>query len=301
MLRKTYKKFISRLPYVRELKSRLEAINSTMAFPPGHYYSPIFCEDKSEKKEQFVDAELQEIDLNINYQDQLLKEFDRLVSDFDFPLNAENQNRYFTNNNFYKGLDALTLFCFLRKFEPNRVIEIGSGYSSALMLDTRDKWGLKTRFKFIEPYPDRLLQLVNENENIHLIRDKIQDVDLEIFDELSENDFLIIDTSHISKTNSDVNHILFNILPKLRKNVFIHFHDIFYPFEYPDQWVYQEKRSWNEIYILRAFLMYNSSFEIVFFNDFLIKNASRKKLSFFSKAQFGEDDIVGSVWLKKSS
>ncbi|MBF0510802.1 MAG: class I SAM-dependent methyltransferase, partial [Candidatus Omnitrophica bacterium] len=121
------------------------------------------------------------------------------------------------------------------------------------------------------------------------------DVDVSFFDELGENDILFVDSSHVSKTGSDVNHILFNILPKLNKGVLIHFHDIFYPFEYPKPWVL-EGRCWNEDYLLRAFLSYNNSFEIVVFNTFL---------EHFHEDWFKENMPLclknkgGSIWLRK--
>lgn len=91
---------------------------------------------------------------------------------------------------------------------------------------------------------------------------------LNFFLSLTAGDILLIDSTHVSKVDSDVNHILFDILPSLNPGVYVHFHDICYPFEYPKQWVYQG-RAWNEAYILRAFLQYNTSFEIVIFNSFL--------------------------------
>jgi predicted transcriptional regulator len=80
-------------------------------------------------------------------------------------------------------------------------------------------------------------------------------------------DVLVVDSTHVLKTGSDVNTILFEILPALASGVYIHFHDVFYPFEYPREWAYQE-RAWNEVYALRAFLQYNDAFEIVYFNHF---------------------------------
>ena len=74
------------------------------------------------------------------------------------------------------------------------------------------------------------------------------------------------------KTGSDVCHELFNILPILKSGVFVHLHDIFWPFEYSAEWVVRENRSWNELYGLRAFLMYNDAFEVVFFNDYFVQH-----------------------------
>jgi hypothetical protein len=85
------------------------------------------------------------------------------------------------------------------------------------------------------------------------------------FSKLKENDILFIDSTHVLKTASDVHYELFYILPSLNKGVLIHFHDIHYLFEYP-QWLFERKLSWNESYALRAFLMYNPAFEVVFWN-----------------------------------
>jgi hypothetical protein len=96
----------------------------------------------------------------------------------------------------------------------------------------------------------------------------VQEVSLSVFEVLRNGDFLFIDSSHVMKTGSDVCHELFEILPRLAPGVFIHFHDMLWPFEYSEDWVLRENRSWNELYALRAFLTFNDRFEIVFFNDY---------------------------------
>ena len=117
-----------------------------------------------------------------------------------------------------------------------------------------------------------------------------------MFSLLEENDLLFIDSTHLIKTGSDVCYELFEILPSLKSGVLIHFHDVFWPFEYPKDWVLTENRSWNEIYGLRAFLMNNSDYEIIFFNDYFCK--------FFRKiAEKDYPKILkntgGSLWLRK--
>jgi hypothetical protein len=125
---------------------------------------------------------------------------------------------------------------------------------------------------FVEPFPVQLHKLISEKDKLNskIIQQKVQDVDLSVFKSLQKNDILFIDSSHVSKTGSDVNYEFFNIIPNLNSGVIIHVHDIFYPFEYPKEWVY-EGRNWNENYILRAFLSFNEQFEILFFSDFMHK------------------------------
>ena len=97
-----------------------------------------------------------------------------------------------------------------------------------------------------------------ENKNVVLLEDDLQNVELDLFRNLEKGDFLFVDNLHVVKTGSDVNHILFKILPVLKSGVLMHFHDIFYPFEYPKKWVINGFNR-NETYFLKAFLMYNSA------------------------------------------
>jgi hypothetical protein len=141
------------------------------------------------------------------------------------------------------------------------------------------------------------LSLLNDTDQncITLIKGKLEDVDCGIFDDLSENDILIIDSSHVSKIDSDVNNIMFNILPRLKKGVYIHFHDIFYPFEYPIEWLC-EGRFWNEAYLLKAFLQYNDTFRIKLFLSYFYdkhKDTVCKKMPLFAKCP------GVAIWIRK--
>jgi hypothetical protein len=68
----------------------------------------------------------------------------------------------------------------------------------------------------------------------------------------------------VAKTGGDVNFLVFDVLPSLKRGVVVHFHDIFLPAEYPRHWVVDDNRSWNEQYLLRALLMYSAAFEVMF-------------------------------------
>lgn len=163
------------------------------------------------------------------------------------------------------------LYSMIRHFRPKRIIEVGSGYSSCATLDTNESFfGNAISCTFIEPYTDLLNSLIREEDKsrINIIPKRLEDVDEEIFTSLEENDILFIDSTHVSKINSDVNYLFFRILPLLRKGVIIHIHDIFYPFEYPKEWIY-EGRAWNELYLLRAFLQYNDAYSILMFNSYI--------------------------------
>jgi len=139
-----------------------------------------------------------------------------------------------------------------------------------VMLDTNEKnFDNKIDVLLVEPYPVNLENLTKGfTRNFRVIPEFVQSVPLDTFKKLERNDILFIDSTHVSKAGSDVNYILFEILPVLKEGVIIHFHDVFYPFEYPQEWI-EKGFAWNEDYLLRAFLMHNNHYEILYFNTFM--------------------------------
>ncbi len=124
----------------------------------------------------------------------------------------------------------------------------------------------------------------------------MQAVPLSYFDDLQRNDILFIDSTHVVKTGSDVVFELFEILPRLHSGVVVHFHDVFYPFEYPREWVIDRNYSWNELYALRAFLMGNRDWEILFFNDYMART-ERPRLRQQAPEMLANPG--GGLWLRR--
>lgn len=143
-----------------------------------------------------------------------------------------NGLRYYFKNGNYGYSDAIFLYCMLRHLKPKQIIEVGSGFSSCVTLDTSELFFTnQIKCTFIEPYPALLKSLIKPDDLscITILESTLQDIPLEKFASLKENDILFIDSTHISKFNSDVNYILHSLLPALATGVYIHFHDIFYP------------------------------------------------------------------------
>jgi hypothetical protein len=270
----------------RQLQSSLDVLSSELAnlrtehdrwqigWPPGHFYSPIPALDEIRASEERIfrwPGQLPGIELNELGQLQLVEQLSAFYHQQPFAAQRQEGLRYFFENPNYSYGDAIVLYCMLRHLRPKRVIEIGSGYSSCVTLDTNELFlDNSVQCTFIEPDPDLLLSLAKpaERNRLDIIGRNLQDIDLGLFATLEAGDILFIDSTHVAKINSDVNYIFFEILPKLQKGVYIHIHDIFYPFEYPREWIYQG-RAWNEAYVLRAFLEYNDVFEIQLYNSFL--------------------------------
>lgn len=258
---------------LRELRERGgERGGERLWVPPGHFYSPITLDaEVGANAERIFDRssmELPGIDLDIPGQLEL---YDRILAMHDeldrMPHSESSDYRYYSDNNYFPFCDAFFLAGILRLFRPRRVIEVGSGFSSCVFLDIDEKYlGERMEMTFIEPNPERLESLLRggDDRRHRIYRARVQDVPLEIFDELASGDILFIDSSHVAKTGSDVNHLFFHVLPRLAPGVLVHVHDIHYPFEYPENEVY-EGRSWNEAYLVRAFLQYNRDFGILLY------------------------------------
>lgn len=286
---------VNKIPFYRRLKNFFQ-------YPPGHYYSPIpsLREVKSNDERIFnnIPRDIPGVDLNVGVQLRLFDDLTKWYHTLPFKEQKTNRLRYYYENIFYSYSDAIMLFCMIRHLRPKRIIEIGSGFSSCVMLDVNELFFDNTiSCTFIEPYPDRLHSLITpeDRKRANILQQRIQDVAPELFASLEENDILFIDSSHVSKIDSDVNHLLFNILPALAPGVYVHFHDIIYPFEYSRTWVY-EGLFWNEAYILRAFLQYNTTFKIVMFNSYLAQ-FYREKLQ--NNMPLCLKNTGGSLWLKK--
>jgi hypothetical protein len=134
-----------------------------------------------------------------------------------------------------------------------------------------------------------------EATRIRMLPLALQDVPLSEFETLDQGDILFIDSTHVSKTGSDVNHLFFEILPALASGVHVHIHDIFAAFEYPQAWL-DQGRAWNEQYLLRAFLEFNSEFEVVLCADWVVRGEPEW---FAAHMPLCLNNAGGAIWLRR--
>ena len=291
---------------LEKLKRVVRAAPVTLRTPPwvapGHFYSPVpgaedIARALNRRAATLHDDDLPGIDLNPEGQRALAK---TISSSFpDVPTARTEGWRYHPDNNMYGLADAAVYHGMLRHFAPRRVVEVGSGFSSAIALDTADRYLPGVEFTFIEPYPQRLLSLLTDADQSRctLLRTPVQDAGLEPYAALIAGDFLFIDSTHVSKAGSDVNFLLFEVLPRLADGVIVHVHDVLWPFEYPEPWL-RERRGWTEAYLLRAFLQYNSAFSIELFNSWLW-HREPALVGEILPAAAGQ--LPGGIWLRKRS
>jgi predicted O-methyltransferase YrrM len=226
----------------------------------------------------------------------------------DIPLECPKQEgRFYWNNPMFSPLDAAADYGVVRSFEPRRILEVGSGYSTAIALMAAARCGRRIEISCIEPYPSRFLR--KHRRGLHtLIERKVQDIDPLLFETLEPGDVLFIDSSHCSHLGSDLNVLMFECMPRLKPGVNVHFHDIFLPFEYPRAWLEDIGIMWNEQYLLLAFLMSNKHFEVLWSSS----NAGMQKreglVEIFAQLLPADAEFLqnigaysgGSLWIRKT-
>ncbi len=275
MLKNRIRQLLNSLPYINTLARKVQNMEANSHVAPGHFYSPIFDVKDLKQRESEVwkheaNAAIPGIELHVQAQLKWLETMHEMAGTFSFPEEKNSGFRYYLNNRYFKYTDGFILYLFLRYYQPKHIIEAGSGFSSALMLDTCQMMQPQPSFTFIDPFPERLHQLLKPTDYdfCKVISSNVQSVNPALFDVLEKNDLLFIDSSHVSKMGSDVNYLLFEILPRLKPGVIIHIHDIFHPFLYPRKWVFSGI-NWNESFIVRALLTNTSRYRILFFTNHL--------------------------------
>jgi len=276
-----------------------------LAFAPGHFYSPIVDPASLAPLRGALwpaNPTVAGIDFNDESHRRVLAQwFPRYMRDYDYPEHLDGSTgaaRFHTQNSQFTWLDARALFVLLRAWRPARVIEVGSGYSSLLIADVNRRFfGSAIELTCIEPYPRAFLRGVEGISRI--IERPVQQVAMDEFRALQAGDILFIDSSHVAKTGSDVNHLLFEVVPLLAAGVHVHVHDIFLPFDYPADWVLVQNRSWNEQYMLRALLMYASSTLRVDFGSSYAFHRFRELVIAALAHPKGHGFAGGSLWFTK--
>ncbi|MEF9940859.1 MAG: class I SAM-dependent methyltransferase [Lachnospiraceae bacterium] len=272
--------------------------------PIGHYYSTypdLKTVMQKSKDRKIEDSSIFSIDLNEVKQKEVLMNltqyYSRLPNWVDIEEQKQSKYRYRYGNPSLSQGDAIGLYSMLCLLAPKRLIEVGSGYTSAIELDVNEfQFNNEMELAFIEPYPDNLHAILKKEDHVRVLQKGVEDIPFIEFKRLEKGDVLFVDSTHVSKRESDVNYLFFEILPQLNPGVYIHLHDIFYPFEYPMDWTVRGM-AWNELYLLRAFLQNNHDYEIIFFQNMMEQKYPEV---FLEKWPLQDKEIHGgSFWMRK--
>lgn len=273
---------------------------------PGHFYSPIG--DPAGLREYWTSAhraaQTARVDALLDYP-AMADLWGRIwPSVLPFPLTRTPGWRYYGINTEFMYYDAGILSAMLAHLNPRRIVEIGAGYSSAVMFDTVERMAAPRLESFVTIDPDLTrFRSLNPPAMAEGIEAAVQTVPLSLFTDLAAGDVLFVDSSHVLKTGSDVHFEYLHILPALKPGVIVHIHDIFYPFEYPRRWVIQQNRSWNEIYLVDMMLSHGDRYEVLFFNDAMLQRGALRPHPMFERFEAARTNprqsVNGSIWLRK--
>ena len=201
-------------------------------------------------------------------------------------------DQYSFANDYYGSPDAEVLYAMIQLHQPRLIIEVGSGNSTLLLRQAIADGGLPTRLVSIDPCPRR--EIAQHSDEV--LRERVEALDAgQIFSGLDQNDILFIDSSHEVKVGNDVLHLFLNVLPSLSPGVIIHVHDIFLPFEYPQDWVVEYRWTWTEQYLLQSLLQGSQEFEVLWAGHYIQKTVPRFTDSF----RFWVGADARSVWLRR--
>jgi predicted O-methyltransferase YrrM len=238
-----------------------------------HYYQPLINPKKHLNKSLREDRKLPGIYFNVEEQLNLIAKFDYNDELTKFPLEKNREVEFFYNNGSYCSGDAEYLYNIIRYYKPNRIVEIGSGYSTlmaqnAIKKNKHENPSYSCKHICIEPYEMPWLKELD----VELIRELVEKTKMDIFEQLEANDILFIDSSHIIRPQGDVLFEFLELLPIIKSGVLVHIHDIFTPKDYLNEWIIKDHKLWNEQYILEAFLTFNSNYRIIGALNYLAHN-----------------------------
>jgi len=205
---------------------------------------------------------------------------------------ARNATGFNADNNYFTSPDAEVLYCMIRMYEPETIVEVGCGHSTRIsrlaILDGK----LGTRLMTVDPSPrDDVVKLSERNFACPV--EELEEPTL--FSELRENDILFIDSSHELKAGNDLVYLYLNIIPSLNPGVLIHIHDIFLPYDYPYDWMLERGMRYTEQYLVQTMLTLEGQFEVLWAGHYL-QHSCPQFGAHFPDSRSGS---AQSLWLRK--
>lgn len=227
-----------------------------------HYYEPVF--NAAHIRLRNGERNLPGLKLNVEGQLGLLSLFNYRSELITLPFDKKEDGQYYYNNPSFFAGDAEFLYSMIRLKKPTKIIEIGSGFSTLMMLEAIKKnkeedGNYNCKMTCVEPYEMPWL----EKTGVEVIRKRVQELNPTLFQQLQNGDFLFIDSSHVIRPDGDVLFEYLEILPTLHDGVIVHIHDIYTPFDYPREYFEKHIIFINEQYLVEAFLSLNDKFKIV--------------------------------------
>jgi hypothetical protein len=265
-----------------------------------HYHEPQFRFDRGASSAARERA-LPGLDLNVEGQLEFLGRFRFQAELLRFPMQPTQSHEFYYQNGWFGPGDAEYLYSVVRLVKPRRVLEIGCGFSTLMIRNAigenrKEEPDYDCLHTCIEPYENPWLEQVG----VKLVRERVETLPWGDFQGLERNDILFIDSSHVIRPGGEVLFEYLEILPRLKSGVLVHVHDVFTPFDYPDEWVRERVRLWNEQYLLEALLTGSAQFTTTGALYYLTRRFPEKmaeRLPILASSM--EQAKPGSFWMTK--
>jgi len=277
---------------------------------PNHFYEPVPDTRTLDSRLFDKPSGMPGVDLRLDAQRGMLKRF---AAEFGAEYNrfpeapVGPQPAVHLKNGMFGPGDAETLYCMVRANRPRRIIEIGSGFSTLFALEavraTRAADpGYSCEVTCVEPYPRDWLRTL---KGIKLVQDRVETLPLSLFEGLGEGDILFMDSSHVLKIGSDVHYEFLELIPRVGVGALVHVHDIFFPMDYPRDWVLGKRRFWTEQYLLQAFLAFNRAFRVEWAGAAMLRAYPEDVFAAYPSTRRGSEADpqfgIGSFWMKRTA
>jgi predicted O-methyltransferase YrrM len=188
-------------------------------------------------------------------------------------------------------LDGAAIWAIIALNRPARIVEIGSGHSTHFMARAVRELGLTTQITCIDPMPRRAIEALG----VTFVPRVLLASDASLTDTLGPGDILFVDSSHLLQPGFDLDIVLNRLLPRLAPGVIVHFHDVFLPYDYPENW---ERRRYNEQNALPALLI-GGGFDLVFASNYAARDMADRFRALCPNFPTLQTKAGGSLWLVK--
>jgi hypothetical protein len=265
------------------------------------YYAPVPDESELTPEVWNARSDLAGIDLDLDAQLRWARdELGAFIREWSPRLDGEpGDGRFFLNNGSYQSVDAEILYAVIRRFRPRRIVELGSGFSTLAAGEACARnaaEGDAPDYAVYDPYPRGAIVAPGPWPT-RRERVRAQDVPMDVFTALGDNDVLFVDTTHSVKMGGDVNRVVLDVLPRLAPGVLVHFHDIFLPWEYHPGMV-AVRGFFAEQYLLQAHLAENPHWEVLFAGH-AIERDHRTALEDLVPSLAGSDHHSLAFWMRR--
>lgn len=246
-----------------------------------------------------------DIDAQVQWVDECTKNYRGSLRQFGIHKSAVRMNG---SDEGYGEVEADLLYCFIRAHRPQQVVQIGCGVSTAVCLLAATDEGYSPRIVCIEPYPTDFLKRENQAGRIELVSRKVEDAGLKWLDGLGAGDLFFVDSSHVLAPAGEVNLIILEMLPRLPAGAYVHFHDIYFPYDYSPDTLSTALFFPHETALLYAFLAMNPYFEIAASLGMLHHRRTHDLIRFFPAMKprpfddglsAGEGQYPSSIFLRR--